>query len=119
VLDEEPRFFPNSALLNGTIATLTSVSPVIAAGTYHFVIAVWRAKKAESGRAKSWEIIADNLEKAGWNCGCISSIDHEARQFWVVAVQRSDAGRFVVHADEKLTAFLEHGVNVQTDGASR
>jgi hypothetical protein len=56
---------------------------------------------------KNWEIITDNLTKAGWNCGCISSTDHEGRQFWVVAAEREDAGRFIVHADEMLTAFLE------------
>ena len=56
---------------------------------------------------KYWEIIADNLSKAGWNCGCISSTDHNGRQFWVVAAERSDAGRFIVHADQELPAFLE------------
>jgi hypothetical protein len=54
-----------------------------------------------------WEIITDNLSKAGWNCGCISSTDHEGRQFWVVAAERKDDGRFIVRADEILTAFLE------------
>ena len=53
------------------------------------------------------EIIADYLSKAGWTCGCISSTDHKGRQFWVVAAEREDSGRFIVHADEKLTAFLE------------
>ena len=56
---------------------------------------------------KSWEIIADNLRKTGWRCGCISSTDDEGRQFWVVAAERKSAGRFIVHADEMLTAFLE------------
>ena len=56
---------------------------------------------------KDWEIIADNLSKAGWNCGCISSTDHKGRQFWVAAAEREDAGRFIVRADEKLTAFME------------
>jgi hypothetical protein len=56
---------------------------------------------------KHWEIITDNLQKAGWNCGCIASTDDEGRQFWVVAAERSDAGRFIVHSDEMLTAFLE------------
>jgi hypothetical protein len=51
------------------------------------------------------EIISDNLSNAGWNCGCISSTDHKGRQFWVVAAQREDAGRFIVRANEKLTAF--------------
>jgi hypothetical protein len=55
---------------------------------------------------KHWEIITDNLKKAGWLCGCISSTDQEDRQFWVVAAERSDAGRFIVHSDEMLTAFL-------------
>lgn len=56
---------------------------------------------------KDWEIIADDLKKAGWNCGCISSTDHHGRQFWVVAGERQDAGRFIVCADEMLTAFHE------------
>jgi hypothetical protein len=56
---------------------------------------------------KYCEIIADNLSKAGWNCGCISSTDDEGRQFWVAAAEHENPGRFIVHADEKLTAFLE------------
>jgi hypothetical protein len=32
---------------------------------------------------------------------------HKGRQFWVVAAERKDAGRFIVHADEMLIAFLE------------
>jgi hypothetical protein len=63
---------------------------------------------------KHFEIIADNLSKAGWRCGCISSTDHEGRQFWVVAAEREDALRFIVHADEKLTAFLELEAAVRT-----
>jgi hypothetical protein len=53
------------------------------------------------------EIIAANLSKAGWCCGCISSTNHDTKQFWVVATEREDAGRFIVHADEMLTAFRE------------
>ena len=56
---------------------------------------------------KNWEIIADNLGKAGWCWGCVSSTDHNGQQFWVAAAERQDAGRFIVHADEKLTAFIE------------
>jgi len=66
--------------------------------------------KRKGGRirlVKYWEIIADKLHKAGWNCGCISSTDQEGRQFWVAAAEREDSGRFIVHAEEKLTAFLE------------
>jgi hypothetical protein len=56
---------------------------------------------------KYWEIIADRLRKVVWNCGCISSTDNKGRQFWVVAAERSSTGRFIVRADDKLTAFLE------------
>src|ERR1043166_7879182 len=44
-----------------------------------------------------WEIIADNLKKADWCCACISNTDHKGRQFWIVAAEREDAGRFIVH----------------------
>ena len=66
-------------------------------------------------RVKQSKIIIDNLTKAGWRCGCISSTDHEGRQFWVVAAEREDAGRFIVHADEKLTAFLELEAAIRGD----
>jgi hypothetical protein len=67
-----------------------------------------------ASRMKYWEIIADNLKKAGWRCGCISSTDDKGRQFWVVAAEREDGGRFIVRADEKLTAFLE--LEIATSG---
>jgi hypothetical protein len=60
-----------------------------------------------SSDVRYWEIIASNLRKAGWLCGCISSTDHEGRQFWVVAAEREDAGRFIVHAHHMPTAFVE------------
>lgn len=40
--------------------------------------------------------------------GAISQVRiTEGRQFWVAAAEREGAGRFVVRADEILTAFLE------------
>jgi hypothetical protein len=60
-----------------------------------------------------WEIVKRNLQKAGWNCGCISSTDQEGRHFWVVAAERSDAGRFIVRSDEMLTAFFEIHAAIQ------
>jgi hypothetical protein len=57
-------------------------------------------------RMKNWEIVADNLSKAGWSVGCIVSMDPERRDIFVV-VARRDGNRYVVRADEKLTAFLE------------
>jgi len=50
---------------------------------------------------KYWEIIADNLRKAGWSWGFISSTGQRGRQFWVVALERKEFGRFIVRANEK------------------
>jgi hypothetical protein len=52
-------------------------------------------------------IVADNLSKAGWSWGCVSAIDSNGRTIFVVDAHRDDGKRFVVRADEKLTAFLE------------
>jgi hypothetical protein len=59
------------------------------------------------GFVKYWEIIADNLSKAGWSWGCVSAIDPQGRTIWIADAHRGDGKRFVVHADQKLTAFLE------------
>jgi hypothetical protein len=56
---------------------------------------------------KYWEIIADNLSKAGWSWGCVSAMDSNGRTIWIADAHRDDGKRYVVHADEKLTAFLE------------
>jgi len=65
-------------------------------------------KKGEKiPRLKNWEIIADNLSKAGWSYGYVSAIDSEGRTIWIVDAHRGDGKRFIVHADEKLTAFVE------------
>ena len=54
-----------------------------------------------------WEVIADNLRKAGWTCGCVATIDRAGRTIFVADAHRDDGKRYVVHADERLTAFLE------------
>jgi hypothetical protein len=51
---------------------------------------------------KYWEIIADNLSKAGFSWGCVSAIDSRGRTMWIVDAHRDDGKRFVVRADEKL-----------------
>jgi hypothetical protein len=35
------------------------------------------------------------------------AIDREGRTIWIVDAQRGDRRRFIVHADEKLSAFVE------------
>ena len=56
---------------------------------------------------KHWEIIADNLSKAGWCWGCVSAVDSNRRKIWIADAHRDDGKRSVVRADEKLTVFVE------------
>jgi len=56
--------------------------------------------------SKYWEIIADNLHYAGWSLGWVSAFDLEGRTIWIVDAHGYGA-RFVVCAEEILTAFLE------------
>jgi hypothetical protein len=56
---------------------------------------------------KYWQIIADNLSKAGWSWGCVTALDFQARTVWIGDAHRDDGRRFIVHADEKLSAFVE------------
>jgi hypothetical protein len=53
------------------------------------------------------EVIADNLSKAGWSLGWISVVDLQGQTIWIVDAHRGDGKRFVVRADEKLSAFVE------------
>ncbi len=55
----------------------------------------------------NWEIIADRLSKAGWRLGWVSAIDSNGRTIWIADAHRDDGKRFIVHADEKLSAFVE------------
>jgi len=52
---------------------------------------------------------------AGWNCGSIATTDGKGRPIWVVAAERCDAGRFVVHTNQEVPAFLELESAIQTD----
>jgi hypothetical protein len=39
--------------------------------------------------------------------GYVSAIDSNGRTIWIADAHRNDGKRFVVHADEKLTAFVQ------------
>ena len=56
---------------------------------------------------KYWEIIADNLHKAGWSLGWVSAVNRQGRTIWIAYAHRGEGQRFIVRADEKLTAFVE------------
>jgi hypothetical protein len=62
-----------------------------------------------------WEIIADNLSKAGWSSGCVATVDRRGRTIFVGDAHDGDRKRFIVRTDEKLTAFaMKHARAVWT-----
>jgi hypothetical protein len=62
------------------------------------------SKRSDARRKmKYWEIIADNLKKAGWSWGCVSAFDSNGQTIWIADAHRAGK-RYVVRADEKLTA---------------
>jgi hypothetical protein len=73
----------------------------------HLSLPCGEQKRQNPASVKCWEIIANRLSKAGWNLGWVSAIDSEGRTIWIADAHRGDGKRFVVHADERLTAFLE------------
>ena len=56
---------------------------------------------------KYWELIPDRLSKAGWSWGCVATINSKGQTIFVADAHRDDGRRFIVHADERLNAFLE------------
>jgi hypothetical protein len=64
-------------------------------------------KTQNAARVKYWEIIADNISKAGWSWGCVATVDSNGRTIFVADAHRGDGKRFISRADDKLTAFLE------------
>jgi hypothetical protein len=59
---------------------------------------------------------SSTIRKAGWSWGCVSAIDSKGRTIWIADAHRDDGKRFVVWADEKVTAFLELEAAVRTCG---
>jgi len=72
-------------------------------------VCVKTQQKGKFNRAamKYWEITADNLKKHGWSWGCVSAVGFNGRTISIADAHRDDGKRFVVRADEKLTAFVE------------
>jgi hypothetical protein len=79
--------------------------------------------KAKTGTilpvVKYWEIIADNLSKVGWTWGCVSAVDSHGQTMYIADAHRDDGKRFVVRADEKLTAFVEPECSCRTSLSKR
>jgi hypothetical protein len=56
---------------------------------------------------KYWEIIANKLSKAGWSLGYASAVDSNGGAIWIADAHRDNGKRFIVSAEEILTAFIE------------
>jgi hypothetical protein len=48
-------------------------------------------KRQNPSWVKYWEIIADNLSKAGWSWGCVSTIDSNGRTIWIADAHRGES----------------------------
>jgi len=59
-------------------------------------------------------MLSARIDKAGWSWGCVSAIDSNGRTIWIADAHRGDGKRFVVRADEKLTAFIELEAAIRT-----
>src|SRR6516225_6629800 len=70
-------------------------------------LSVNRTPNTSLGMKYYWEVVADKLSKAGWSLGWVSALDLEGRTIWIVDAHRDDGRRFIVQADEKLSAFVE------------
>jgi hypothetical protein len=66
---------------------------------YHrFYCRVETKKTPTRCRVKYWEIIADNLSKAGWSWGCVSAVDSNGQTIFVADAHRGGGKRFIVRA---------------------
>ena len=54
-----------------------------------------------------WQAKLVNLTSNGWSLGHVSTLDSHGRTIWIADAHRDNGKRFIVRADEKLTAFLE------------
>ena len=63
-------------------------------------------KRQNPPREVTGEIIADNLHDAGWSLGWVSAVDLQGRTIWIVDAH-GYGKRFVLRAEEILTAFVE------------
>jgi hypothetical protein len=100
-------------VLQNNAAIMSVAGYFIPVCSYHFVVALWSAKGAESSDVKYWEIIVNKIIKAGFTVRWGSALDGNGRTVWIVDAHR-EGKRFVVHADERLTAFLELEAAIRT-----
>jgi hypothetical protein len=55
-------------------------------------------------RVKFWEVIADNLSKAGWSWGCVATVDSNGQTIFVADAHRSDGKPTIGHQQKQIEA---------------
>ena len=80
------------------------------------IVAVWRAKEAESTPMTHWLRIADNLRNAGFSWGCSCESDSTGRVLFTADAYAPDGRRFTVLAGDRLTAFVELHAAIHRQG---
>ena len=78
------------------------------------------AKFSSSKQPGRYGLVAELYfhDEAGWSWGCVSAIDSNGRTIWIADAHHGDGKRFIVRADEKLTAFIEHELAIRQDSGS-
>jgi hypothetical protein len=56
---------------------------------------------------KDWEIIADNLSKAGWSWGCVATVDREGERSLLRTRIAAMVNATLCTGMKKLSAFLD------------
>jgi hypothetical protein len=54
-----------------------------------------------------WEIIANDLSKAGWAWESVRAINSNGQKVFIASAHRKDGKRFIVRAGKLSTAFVE------------
>jgi len=54
-----------------------------------------------------WEIIANDLSKAGWAWGFVRAVNSNGQKAFIASAHRKDGKRFIVRAGKLSTAFVE------------
>jgi hypothetical protein len=58
---------------------------------------------------KEWEIIADNLHKAGWSLGWVSAVDSKGQTVWIVDARRNAFRRRGARPESRSFALAKAG----------
>jgi hypothetical protein len=95
-----------AALQRKAIAAIVEVAGVIAPVHIISSLLCGEQKRHNPINVKFWEVIADNLSKRGWSWGCVAAVDPYGETIFIADAHRNGK-RFIVRADEILTAFVE------------